>query len=323
MKGANMNPKDVKKVGVIGLGKMGADWVANFLEAGFDVVGYDSNSEIFEGSKKQTAGDLDWLKKKKYAEDENFDVQARMGKYTTVASEEDFIQELQSCQIFLECIFEDIELKCRLLNKFTPQMPESMVLWSNTSSLSVLTMAEACGRPNNFVGTHGMNPVHQMPAVEVVRHKKISEEALRFTTDVLTNMGKKPFVATDVSGFWVNKHLMPFMYDTYRALERGEISVADGDWGLKGSLGHPQGVFKLSDFIGMDTMYRVGIAMYLATQDPRLYPPLIVFRMISRNELGVKTGKGFYEWDGYKIVKPRDFSDLVIKDSNEMIILKS
>ena len=168
-----------------------------------------------------------------------------------------------------------------------------------------------------------MHKTEKMPAVEVVRHKKISEEALGFTTDVLTNMGKKPFVATDVSGFWVNKHLMPFMYDTYRALERGEISVADGDWGLKGSLGHPQGVFKLSDFIGMDTMYRVGIAMYLATQDPRLYPPLIVFRMISRNELGVKTGKGFYEWDGYKIVKPRDFSDLVIKDSNEMIILKS
>ena len=318
-----MDSNSVKKVGVIGLGKMGADWVANFLEAGYDVVGYDTGSEIIERSKKQTAGDLQWLKKKKYAEDENFDVQDRMGKYAIVADEDAFLQELQSCQIFLECIFEDIELKCRMLSTFTPRMPESIVLWSNTSSLSVLTMAEASGRPGDFVGTHGMNPVHQMPAVEVIRHKKISEEALQFTTEVLAKMGKKPFVANDVSGFWVNKHLMPFMYDAYRALERGEINVADGDWGLKGSLGHPQGVFKLSDFIGMDTMYRVGMAMYLATQDPRLYPPLIVFRMIARNELGVKTGKGFYEWDGYKAVRPRDFSDLVFKDSNEMIILES
>ncbi len=318
-----MDPENVKKVGVIGLGKMGADWVANFLEAGFDVIGFDVNSEIFEKSQKQTAGDLAWLKKNKHADDEKFDVQACMERYTLVTSEVAFIEELQSCQIFLEAIFEDIELKCTMLNKFTPQLPKDLVLWSNTSSLNVLAMAEACINPGNFVGTHGMNPVHQMPAVEVVRHKKVSDEGLQFTLDALRNMGKKPFVASDVSGFWVNKHLMPFMYEAYRALERGEITVADGDWGFKGSLGHPQGIFKLSDFIGMDTMYRVGMAMYLATQDPRLYPPLIVFRMISKNELGVKTGKGFYEWDGYKIVKERDFSDLQFKDSNEIINIGS
>lgn len=317
-----MDPKNVKKVGVIGLGKMGADWVANFLEAGFEVVGFDASSEMFERSKKQVAGDLMWLRKAKHADDASFDVNAYLAKYKIAETEDAFIAELQSSQIFLEAIFEDIELKCNMLQNFTPKLPDGIVLWSNTSSLSVLTMAEACGKPGIFVGTHGMNPVHQMPAVEVVRHKKISEEALQFTVDVLKLMGKKPFVATDVSGFWVNKHLMPFMFEAYRALERGEITVADGDWGFKGSLGHPQGVFKLSDFIGMDTMYRVGMAMYLATQDPRLYPPLIVMRMIGRNELGVKTGKGFYEWDGFKIVKERDFSGLQIKDSNKMFAIK-
>lgn len=318
-----MDAENVKKVGVIGLGKMGADWVANFLESGFEVIGYDANSEIIEKSKKQTAGDLSWLKKNRHAEESDFSVDACMARYKLVDTEKAFIDELHSCQIFLEAIFEDLELKCNMLNKFTPQLPENLVLWSNTSSLNVLAMAEACVNPGYFVGTHGLNPVHQMPAVEVVRHKKNSPDAFNFTLDVLKKMGKKPFVASDVSGFWVNKHLMPFMYEAYRALERGEITVVDGDWGLKGSLGHPQGVFKLSDYIGMDTMYRVGMAMYLTTQDPRLYPPLIVFRMIARNELGVKTGKGFYEWDGYKIVKERDFSDLVIKDSNEIINIGS
>lgn len=317
-----MDPKNVKKVGVIGLGKMGADWIANFLEAGFEVVGFDASSEMFERSKKQVAGDLMWLKKARHADDASFDVDAYLAKYKIAETEDAFIAELQTSQVFLEAIFEDIELKCNMLQNFTPKLPDGIVLWSNTSSLSVLTMAEACGKPGIFVGTHGMNPVHQMPAVEVVRHKKISEEALQFTVEVLKLMGKKPFVATDVSGFWVNKHLMPFMFEAYRALERGEITVADGDWGFKGSLGHPQGVFKLSDFIGMDTMYRVGMAMYLATQDPRLYPPLIVMRMIGRNELGVKTGKGFYEWDGFKIVKERDFSGLQIKDSNKMFAIK-
>ena len=317
-----MDPKNVKKVGVIGLGKMGADWVANFLEAGFEVVGFDASSEMFERSKKQVAGDLMWLRKARHADDASFDVDACLAKYKIAETEDAFVAELQTSQVFLEAIFEDIELKCNMLQNFTPKLPDGIVLWSNTSSLSVLTMAEACGKPGIFVGTHGMNPVHQMPAVEVVRHKKISEEALQFTVDVLKLMGKKPFVATDVSGFWVNKHLMPFMFEAYRALERGEITVADGDWGFKGSLGHPQGVFKLSDFIGMDTMYRVGMAMYLATQDPRLYPPLIVMRMIGRNELGVKTGKGFYEWDGFKIVKERDFSGLQIKDSNKMFAIK-
>jgi 3-hydroxyacyl-CoA dehydrogenase len=316
-----MDPKSVKKVGVIGLGKMGADWVANFLEAGFEVVGFDTSAAMFERSKKQVTGDLNWLKKKKHADDANFDVDACLANYKIVETEDAFIAELQTCQVFLEAIFEDIALKCTMLQNFTPNLPEGIVLWSNTSSLNVLTMAEACGRPGMFVGTHGMNPVHQMPAVEVVRHTKVSEDALQFTVDTLKLMGKKPFVATDVSGFWVNKHLMPFMFEAYRALERGEITVADGDWGLKGSLGHPQGVFKLSDFIGMDTMYRVGMAMYLATQDPRLYPPLIVMRMIGRNQLGVKTGKGFYEWDGFKIVKECDFSDLQFKDSNELIKL--
>jgi len=72
----------------------------------------------------------------------------------------------------------------------------------------------------------------------------------------------------------------------------------------------------------MDTMYRVGMAMYLATQDPRLYPPIIVMRMLARNELGVKTGKGFYEWDGFKVINERDFFDIVIKDSNDMVMIK-
>ena len=90
-------------------------------------------------------------------------------------------------------------------------------------------MGVASGRPELFVGTHGMNPVYQMPAVEVVRHRDLAEGTLALTVEILEGMGKSPFVASDVSGFWVNKHLVPFMLEAMRALERGEITVEDGD----------------------------------------------------------------------------------------------
>ena len=213
----------------------------------------------------------------------------------------------------------DLEHNGEGLARVAPRLPDDGLVWTNTSSLSVNTMGVASGRADRFVGTHGMNPVYQMPAVEVVRHRDLADETLALTLEILEAMGKNPFVAMDVSGFWVNKHLVPFMLEAMRALERGEITVEDGDVGLKGSLGHPQGVFKLSDFIGADTMYRVSMAMYLQTQDPRLYPPAILARMFKNGEHGVKTGKGFYEWDGFKAVAGRDFSDIVITSSDFLL----
>jgi len=313
-----MQSTDVKRVAVDGLGKMGVDWVANLVEGGYEVVGYDLSADARERSPKALAKGLGWIAKKRHAEEADFAEQAA-ARYSVVDSEQEFVDALGSCQVLLEVILEDLGLKCEVLNRLAPALPDEGVVWTNTSSLSVHTMGVASGRPDRFIGTHGMNPVYQMPAVEVVRHKDLSEETLRLTLDVLRGIGKSPFVASDVSGFWVNKHLVPFMLEAYRALERGEITVEDGDSGLKGSLGHPQGIFKLSDFIGSDTMYRVAMAMYLATQDPRLYPPAILARMFKRGELGVKTGKGFYEWDGFKAVKGRDFSDFVVTSSDFLL----
>ncbi|MFH1178087.1 MAG: 3-hydroxyacyl-CoA dehydrogenase family protein, partial [Acidobacteriota bacterium] len=221
----------------------------------------------------------------------------------------------------LEVILEDLRLKCELLGRLAPRLREDALIWTNTSSLSVHTMGVASGRRGRFIGTHGMNPVYQMAAVEVVCHPEVAEATVMLTLEILKGLGKDPFLASDVTGFWVNKHLVPFMLEAMRALERGEIQVEDGDRGLKGSLGHPQGVFKLSDFIGADTMYRVAMAMYLATQDPRYYPPVLLTRMFKRGELGVKTGKGFYEWEGFTPKAGRSFSEFTITSSDTLLDL--
>jgi 3-hydroxybutyryl-CoA dehydrogenase len=313
-----MQLSDVKRIAVIGLGKMGVDWVANLVEGGYEVVGYDNSTEAVRKTPKALGKALGWIGKKRHPEAADFAEKAA-ARYRGVESEKEFLEELSGCQVLLEVILEDLGLKCEVLSRLGPKLPDEALIWTNTSSLSVHTMAVASGRTDRFVGTHGMNPVYQMPAVEVVRHREIADSALDLTLEMLRGLGKNPFVATDVSGFWVNKHLVPFMLEAYRALERGEITVEDGDVGLKGSLGHPQGVFKLSDFIGADTMYRVSMAMYVATQDPRLYPPAILARMFKTNELGVKTGKGFYEWEGFKPTKARDFSDFTIKSSDTLL----
>jgi len=313
-----MQLTDVKKIAVIGLGKMGVDWVANLLEGDYEVIGYDSWEEARERAPKALGKALGWIGKKRHSEDADFAAKAQ-ARFKVLGAEADFVAELASCQILLEVIFEDLQLKCEELSRFAPSLPPEAIIWTNTSSLSVHTMGVAAGRPDRFVGTHGMNPVYQMPAVEVVRHREVAESTLDLTLEVLRGLGKDPFVASDVTGFWVNKHLVPFMLEAYRALERGEITVEDGDRGLKGSLGHPQGIFKLSDFIGSDTMYRVAVAMYLATQDPRYYPPALLTRMFKAGELGVKTGKGFYEWEGFKATTARDFSAFVIQSSDTLL----
>ena len=313
-----MQPSEVRRFAVIGLGKMGVDWVANLVEGGYEVVGYDNSAQALEKTPKALGKALGWIGKKRHPEDADF-VDKAMARYSSVGSEEELVARLGDCQVLLEVILEDLGLKCEVLDRLGPKLPEQALIWTNTSSLSVHTMGVASRRADRFVGTHGMNPVYQMPAVEVVRHKDIADSSLQLTLELLRGLGKHPFVASDVSGFWVNKHLVPFMLEAYRALERGEITVADGDVGLKGSLGHPQGVFKLSDFIGADTMYRVAMAMYMATQDPRLYPPAILTRMFKNDELGVKTGKGFYEWDGFKPTAPRDFSDHTIRSSDTLL----
>jgi 3-hydroxybutyryl-CoA dehydrogenase len=313
-----MERREVERFAVLGLGKMGVDWVANLLEGGFDVVGFDVAPEARERAPKALGKALAWIGKKRQAENQDFVDQA-MARFQIVDTEEGFHAALADCQVLLEVILEDLNLKCKVLEATAPHLPANALIWTNTSSLAVYTMGVASGRADKFVGTHGMNPVYQMPAVEVVRHQGISEESLSLTLELLESIGKIPFVAADVTGFWVNKHLVPFMLEAMRALERGEITVEYGDSGLHGSLGHPQGVFKLSDFIGADTMYRVSMAMYLATQDPRYYPPAILARMFKNGELGVKTGKGFYEWDGFKTIQGRDFSEWAITSSDFLL----
>jgi 3-hydroxybutyryl-CoA dehydrogenase len=303
---------------VIGLGKMGLDWIVQLLEGGHQVTGFDIQETSRESAHTSITSSLEWVARKRHPDTVDFVSQA-LTRFHVAPNEEVFQETLKNARVLFEVVFEDLQLKCDLLKRLSPLLPPEALIWTNTSSLSIARMAQASGRPSKVVGAHGMNPVYRMPGVEIVQHEQIDPATLNETVELIELMGKIPFIASDVTGFWVNKHLVPFTLDAIRALERGEISVEDGDKGLQLCLGHPQGVFKLADFIGLDTMYRVSVAMYLDTQDPRFYPPALLSRLFKEGDTGVKSGRGFYSWDGARCTGPRDFSDQILDSSNKIL----
>jgi 3-hydroxybutyryl-CoA dehydrogenase len=306
------------KYAIIGTGVMGRGWITQCAMTGNEVHCHDNNADNLTGAVAFCTKLAGKVAKKFKIEDPEFAAKAE-GLIQTHADKAAFIEAAKGCDVFLEVIFEDLDLKCRVLGEFLPRLPDNVVFWSNTSSLDIDVMAEAGGRPERSIVTHGMNPVPMMPGVEVVPGTRTSGETVEMTRQALLEMNKKPFLAPNIPGFWVNRLLVPQMLDAVRLLEQGKIKVEDGDVGLNTSLGHPQGTFKLHDFVTAPTMLRVALEMYQATNDPRLYPPLTLIRMVAAGENGASTGKGFYDWSDFRNPKPRDLSQYVIESAEEML----
>jgi 3-hydroxybutyryl-CoA dehydrogenase len=306
------------KFAIIGTGVMGRGWITQCAMAGHEVHCHDSNTESLNGAPdycKQLAGKV---AKKFKIEDKDF-VAKTVDSIHIHPDKAEFVEAAKSCDVFLEVIFEDLALKCTVLSELLPQFPQNVYFWSNTSSLDIDIMGDAGGRPERSIVTHGMNPVPLMPGVEVVPGAKTSPETVEFTRSTLLDMKKAPFLAPNIPGFWVNRLLIPQMLDALRLLEQGKIKVEDGDIGLHTSLGHPQGTFKLHDFVTTPTALRVCLEMYQATNDPRMYPPLILMRMVKNGEYGAGSGKGFYDWSDPRNPKPRDLSHYVIRSADAML----
>jgi 3-hydroxybutyryl-CoA dehydrogenase len=306
------------KFAILGTGIMGRGWITQCAMTGHDVHCFDANPEMLAGV-PAGCDKLSATVAKKFKIDDPDFVSKAAQKITTYDDKGAFIEVAKDCDVFLEVIFEDIKLKCKVLADFLPQLSEKVVFWSNTSSLDINPMAEAGGRPERSIITHGMNPVPLMPGVEIVPGDKTTAETVEFTRQTLLDMKKAPFLAPNIPGFWVNRLLVPQMLDAVRLLEQGKIQVADGDIGLNTSLGHPQGTFKLHDFVTAPTMLRVALQMYQASNDPRMYPPLTLMRMVKNGEFGASSGQGFYDWSDPRNPKARDLSHYVIGTAEDML----
>jgi 3-hydroxybutyryl-CoA dehydrogenase len=216
------------------------------------------------------------------------------------------LDALRDCDIIIEAVTEDLELKNRLWQELDRLCPRQTIFASNTSSLTIAAMAAPTSRPDRFVGLHFFNPVPLMSLVEVVRTVTTSQETFDRAFAFARELGKEPVSATDSPGFIVNLLLVPYLLDAVRALERGVASTADLDRAMQLGCGHPMGPLTLLDYIGLDTVIRISEIMFDAYREPRYAAPPLLQRMVIAGFHGRKNGKGFYDYS----VEPAAPTDL-------------
>ena len=281
---------EIKKVGVVGCGLMGAGIAQTSAQSGHQVVVSEINEELLNKGlgmiKSQLAKSVE--KGKLAKEDE----EAILGRLKGTTNIEDFAD----CDVVIEAVVENMELKRTVFANLDRICPAHAVLATNTSCLSVTEIAMATKRPDQVIGTHFFNPVPVMKLLEVVTTIVSSEETLKTVKDFGESLGKTVIVAKDTPAFIVNRLLTPLMLEAIRVLEAGLATREDIDNGMVLGLNHPMGPLSLADFVGLDTMFYITEAMYAETKDPKFAAPLLLKRMVTAGHLGRKTGKGFYEY---------------------------
>lgn len=283
---------EVRKVGVLGCGLMGSGIAEISAKAGLDTYVREVSDQFVEKGKAAITKSLD-----KAVEKAKLDADARNAalgrlKFTTT------LEDLRECDIIIEAVTEDLALKNEMFGTLDRVCPPDTVFASNTSSLTVADMAAATSRPDRVLGLHFFNPVPVMKLVEVVRTIATSDDAYRTAFDFARKIGKEPVEAKDTSGFIVNRLLVPYMLDAIRCLEQGLASIEDIDKSMQLGTGYPMGPFVLSDFVGIDTLYRISEIMFDEFRETRFAPPPLLKRMVTMGYYGRKTKRGFYDYRG-------------------------
>jgi 3-hydroxybutyryl-CoA dehydrogenase len=278
------------RVGVLGCGLMGSGIAQVAATAGFPTIVRDVAEPLLEKGRAGIRKSVDKLVEKGKLQSSARDAALGRLEFTTD------LAALRDCDLIIEAVTEDLELKNRLWRELDRLAPARTIFASNTSSLPIAKMAAATDRPDRFVGLHFFNPVPLMPLVELVRAETTSAETFERAMAFARSVGKEPIVARDTPGFIVNLLLIPYLLDAVRALERGVATTADIDRGMQLGCGHPMGPLILLDYVGLDTTERIADIMFDEYQEPRYSAPPLLRRMTAAGHYGRKSGRGFYDY---------------------------
>lgn len=283
----------IRTVGVCGAGgTMGAGIAIVAARGGFRTISYDVSAESLGRAAKQTANFFaKSVERGKLTSDERDAILARM-EHTTK------IDDLAACDLVIEAVFEDLEIKQNLLRELDRVCPTHTIFASNTSTLSITEIASGCSRPDKVVGMHFCLPAQLMKLIEMSPGLLTSEETFKAAWRWTEQCGQTPVKTQDRPGFILNALLVPFNNDAIRAVEAGVATPADIDKAIKTALGYKMGPLELIDLVGLDTQVRLCEAFYPITLDPRAAAPPLLRRMVAAGLLGRKTGRGFYTYDG-------------------------
>jgi len=283
---------EIKKVGVLGCGLMGAGIAQTAATAGFETVVREVSDEViakgFAGIEKSLAK---FAEKGTITAEQQGQIRGRMTGTTNFA-------DLADCDIIIEAIIENLDTKRDTYRQLDELCKPETIFASNTSSLSITEMLTATSleRQKRFIGLHFFNPVPLMKLVEVVKTILTDDSVYETAVDFGKRLGKVPVRASDKTGFIVNRLLVPYMLDSVRALEEGVGSIVDIDNAMKLGCGYPMGPLTLGDFVGLDTTYYIAEIMFNEFREKRFAPPPLLKRMVLAGLYGRKTGRGFYDY---------------------------
>ncbi|MEH7246880.1 3-hydroxyacyl-CoA dehydrogenase NAD-binding domain-containing protein [Neobacillus niacini] len=276
------------KIAVIGSGIMGNGIAQVFATSGYQVILVDVSEHALRTARDMIDRSLTKLTKKNLSIDP-LEVLSRLS-FTTR------IQMVHDADLVIEAITENIETKKRLFQELDELCQAKTILASNTSSLTISDMASVTKRKDRVCGLHFFNPVPLMNLVEITATDETSDETLQFAENLIKQMNKESIRVKDTPLFVVNRLLVPMISEAIALVEEGTASPTDIDKAMKLGASHPIGPLWLADMIGLDTLLHIQESLFVKTKDSKYRVPELLRKMVSNNELGRKSGKGFYKY---------------------------
>ncbi|RLC93677.1 MAG: 3-hydroxybutyryl-CoA dehydrogenase [Chloroflexi bacterium] len=281
---------EVKKVGVVGCGLMGAGIAEVCARSGYSVLVLEVNQQFLDKGMASIKSSLDRaVSKGKLSEQERDATVARLRGTLNMGDFEDR-------DLVIEAVIENMDEKKKVFASLDKACPAHAVLASNTSCLSILEMAMATGRPEQVIGMHFFQPVPVMRMVEIVKTIVCSDETVSTAKSFGESLGKEVIFAKDTPGFLVNRLGFPMMMNAIRILDEGWTTVEELDRAWMLGTNSPMGPFTLMDFAGLDTIYSMACAMFDEFKDRAFAPPPLLKAMVVAGRLGRKSGRGFYDY---------------------------
>jgi 3-hydroxybutyryl-CoA dehydrogenase len=283
--------REIRTVGVVGLGTMGAGIAQVCIQAGVETVGREVSDELCGRARARIDHYLSrGVEKGRLSDEEKSAALARLKTTTALA-------DLAGCDLVIEAIVEDLDAKRSLFRELDQLVGRDTVLATNTSALSVTAVASGTDHPERVVGMHFFNPAPVLPLVEVVRTDLSSEDAVETAFEFARRLGKDPIRCADTPGFVVNRILIPLLNDCVRVLDEAGVTPEDLDKAMTAGVNWPIGPCALIDLIGVDVHVHASEALWQALGDPRMAPPALLVQMRDEGRLGRKTGRGFFTYE--------------------------
>jgi 3-hydroxybutyryl-CoA dehydrogenase len=282
----------MKNVAVIGAGTMGNGIAHTFAQRGFKVNLIDISQTALDKAVATITKNLDrMVAKQTISASDKANTLMNLKTYT------DLTEGVKDVQLVVEAATENIDLKLKIFKNLDEVTDSSVILASNTSSISITKIASVTNRADKVIGMHFMNPVPIMKLVEIIRGYSTSNETTATIMELSKNLGKVPVEVNDYPGFVANRILMPMINEAIITLYEGVAGVEEIDTVMKLGMAHPMGPLQLADFIGLDVCLSILNVLHDGFGNPKYAPCPLLVNMVTAGKMGVKSGEGFYTWN--------------------------